>query len=62
MTEYLCECRDPRCRKTIPLETEEITFLHRQRGLVMFPGHQIAEDEIIGEDSEGRFVYVAERR
>lgn len=58
--EYLCECEDPACRETIPLEREEWEFLRRQPGCMVIPGHQEPTDEIIGGDSDGRFIYVAD--
>lgn len=60
MADFLCECDNMQCRETIPLELDELLFLRRTPGFVMIPGHQGPNDEIIGHDSDGRFVYVAE--
>lgn len=61
MSGYLCECDDINCRDSIDLELEEMMFLRRTPGYVMLPGHQDNNDEVIGTDSDNRFVYVAER-
>lgn len=60
MAALFCEC-DDHCGEMIRLESEENRFLRRQSGYLMIPGHEAPDAEIIGEDSDGRFVYVAER-
>src|SRR3954465_8531971 len=56
---FFCECDDSHCREEILLEFEEYMFLHRQMGYIVVPGHETPDEEIIAEDPDGRFVYVA---